>query len=200
MSNTSAKTLRLTVTAVLAAITVILAFVPLRTLGLEITFTMIPIAIGSILCGPAAGAVLGGIFGVVSFLQCLGYSAFGAALLEINPIFTFIVCVPTRILAGFLAGVIYRALCKPFHSDIPAILSASLAAPLFNTVFFMATLVALFYRCELIQYYANLLGAANPFMFIILFVGVNGLVEIICGFAVAFPSAKALSKIFQTKS
>ena len=193
MSNRK-KIQKLTVLSVLAAITAIVAFVPLKTLGLEITFTMIPVAIGAILYGPSGGAVLGAVFGVVSFLQCLGYSHFGAALLAINPVFTFIVCVPTRILAGLLAGLIYKALKAGCKSNIPALLTASLAAPLLNTVFFMSSLVLFFYRTDYIQGFVNAMGAANPIMFILLFVGINGLVEIICGFAVAFPAAKAISK------
>ena len=193
MSNKK-KIQKLTVLSVLAAVTVIVAFVPLKTLGLEITFTMIPVAIGAILYGPSGGAILGAVFGTVSFLQCLGYSAFGAVLLGINPIFTFIVCIPTRILAGFLAGIIYNALKKSCKSDIPALLSASLAAPILNTLFFMSALVLFFYKTDYIQDYAVKMGVANPISFVIMFVGINGLVEIICGFAVAFPSAKALSK------
>ena len=106
MSTNQKKIQKLTVLSVLAAITAIVAFIPLKTLGLEITFTMIPVAVGAILYGPSGGAVLGGVFGVISFLQCLGYSPFGATLLGINPLLTVIVCIPTRILAGFLAGVI----------------------------------------------------------------------------------------------
>jgi len=197
MSNRK-KIQKLTVLSVLAAITAIVAFVPLKTLGLEITFTMIPVAIGAILYGPSGGAVLGAVFGAVSFLQCLGYSPFGAALLAINPVFTFIVCVPTRILAGLLAGLIYKALKASCKSDIPALLTASLAAPLLNTVFFMSSLVLFFYRTDYIQGFVSAMGAANPIMFILLFVGINGLVEIICGFAVAFPAAKAISKYLKT--
>lgn len=193
MSNRK-KIQKLTVLSVLAAITAIVAFVPLKTLGLEITFTMIPVAIGAILYGPSGGAVLGAVFGAVSFLQCLGYSHFGAALLAINPVFTFIVCVPTRILAGLLAGLIYKALNAGCKSNIPALLTASLAAPLLNTVFFMSSLVLFFYRTDYIQGFVSAMGAVNPIMFILLFVGINGLVEIICGFAVAFPAAKAISK------
>lgn len=193
MSNRK-KIQKLTVLSVLAAITAIVAFVPLKTLGLEITFTMIPVAIGAILYGPLGGAVLGAVFGAVSFLQCLGYSHFGAVLLAINPVFTFIVCVPTRILAGLLAGLIYKALKTGCKSDIPALLTASLAAPLLNTVFFMSSLVLFFYRTDYIQGFVSAMGAVNPIMFILLFVGINGLVEIICGFAVAFPAAKAISK------
>ena len=194
MSTKQQKIKKLTVLSVLGALTAIVSFLPLKTLGLEITFSMIPVAVGAILYGPSGGAVLGGVFGLVSFLQCLGYSAFGAALLGINPLLTLIVCLPTRILAGFFAGVIYKALQKSVKSDIPALLSASLAAPLLNTLFFMTALVLCFYNTELVQSFVAQLGASNPFTFVVLFVGINGLVEIICGFIVAFPCAKALSK------
>lgn len=194
MSTKQQNIRKLTVLSVLGALTAIVSFLPLKTLGLEITFSMIPVAVGAILYGPSGGAVLGGVFGIVSFLQCLGYSAFGAALLGINPLLTLIVCLPTRILAGFLAGVIYKALQKSVKSDIPALLSASLAAPLLNTLFFMTALVLCFYNTELVQSFVSQLGASNPFTFVVLFVGINGLVEIICGFVVAFPCAKALSK------
>ena len=82
------STRKLTLTALFSAIVIILAFMPIKTLGLEITLTMIPIAIGAALYGPAVGAILGGVFGVVSFLQCLGYSPFGATLFGINPYLT----------------------------------------------------------------------------------------------------------------
>ena len=39
-------------------------------------------------------------------------SAFGTALLGINPVLTFIVCVPTRILAGWLSALIFAAFRK----------------------------------------------------------------------------------------
>ena len=72
---------KIAVLSILSAITVIVAFIPLKTLGLEITFTMIPVAVGAVLYGPSGGALIGGVFGAVSFLQCLGYSPFGAARL-----------------------------------------------------------------------------------------------------------------------
>ena len=194
MSIKQEKIKKLTVLSVLGALIAVVSFLPLKTLGLEITFSMIPVAIGAILYGPSGGAILGGVFGAVSFLQCLGYSPFGAALLGINPLLTLIVCLPTRILAGFLAGVICKVLRKAVKSDIPALLSASLAAPLFNTLFFMTALVLCFYNTDIIKGLVEQLGATNPFTFVIMFVGINGLVEIICGFVVAFPCAKALSK------
>ena len=182
---------KLTVLAVLSAIVAIVSFIPLKTMGLEITFSMVPIAVGAILYGPAAGAILGGVFGIVSFLQCFGYSAFGAMLLSENLIFTFLVCVPTRILAGLITGFVSRVMQKGNKAvNELRFIVCSLIAPLLNTVLFMSTLVALFYNGETIQYFVNLLGAANPFLFIITFVGVNGLVEIVSGFIVAYPVSR----------
>lgn len=193
MSNT-AKTLRLTVTAVLATVVAVISFLPLKTLGLEITFSMVPVAVGAILYGPATGAVLGGVFGLVSFLQCLGYSPFGAVLLSINPFLTLLVCLPTRILAGYLTGWIYKGLHKLSKKGIVDAAIASLAAAVLNTLFFMSVLVACFYHTEYIQGLATQLHAANALIFVVVFVGINGLVEILAGFFIAFPMAKAMQK------
>lgn len=183
----------ITITAVLAALIIILAFLPIKTMALEITLTIIPITIGLILCGPKVGAILGFIFGIVSFLQCLGYSQFGVVLLSINPFLTFLVCVPTRILAGWLTGLVYRSLDKIVPTNLISIAVASVLMPLLNTIFFMGMLVICFYNTEYIQGFVELLGATNPFTFIILFTGINGLVEIICGFAISIPVSKALT-------
>lgn len=82
--------------ALLVAIILIMAFTPIgyiRTAGLEITLIVVPVAVGAVTLGPAAGAILGGVFGVTSFIQCFGMSPFGAALLGINGFLTFLVCV-----------------------------------------------------------------------------------------------------------
>lgn len=189
------RTLSVAFMGIFAAIVVVTAFIPLKTLGLEITFTMVPIAVAAITFGPAAGASLGAVFGVVSFLQCVtGYSAFGAMLLSINPFLTAIVSIPTRILAGWISGMLFKLLNRGGAWNGIAYTSASLAAPLFNTALFMSTLVLCFYNTEYVQGFVSVLGATNPFTFIILFVGINGLVELACGFAIALPASVAVKR------
>lgn len=201
--------------ALLAAIELVLAYTPLgyfRTAGLEISFLMIPVTLGAILLGPTCGAILGGIFGLTSFGTCFGSSAFGAALLAINPALTFIVCVPTRILAGWLTGLIFKALYNMENRRAVAggaedsgrahwfsFGCASLAGPILNTVFFMGSLVVCFYPTEYIQSFVSLLGAANPFMFIVLFVGVQGVIEALVGFVVSAAISKAVYRVFMTR-
>ena len=187
------KIKKITITAILAALIIILAFLPIKTMALEITLTIIPITVGLIIAGPTIGAILGLIFGVVSFLQCLGYSPFGAVLLSINPFLTFLVCVPTRVLAGWLSGLVYRVLNRHVSKNIISIAVVSVLMPLLNTIFFMGTLVICFYNTDYIQGFVEILGATNQLSFIILFTGINGLVEMICGAVISLPVAKALT-------
>lgn len=134
--NRSSRTVKLVEMALLVAIILILAFTPLgyiKTLGLEITLIVVPVTIGAIILGPLGGAVLGAVFGITSFIQCFGMSPFGAVLLGINPFGTFVVCVVSRILMGWLTGLIYKGLSKFPKMKNWKILIANLAGPILNT-------------------------------------------------------------------
>ena len=113
--------------ALLVAIILIMAFTPLgyiKTAGIEITLIVVPVAGGAVTLGPAAGAILGGVFGLASFLRCFGLNAFGAMLLSINPFLAFLLYVPTRILTGWLTGLIYQGIRK---TKIPSNVSITIA-------------------------------------------------------------------------
>mgnify|MGYP004580377079 FL=1 len=169
--------------AVLLAILLMLEITGLgmfKTFGLELTILQIPVILGAIILGPSAGAILGGAFGLLSFWECFGKSQFGATLLGINPFLTFLVCVPTRILMGWLCGLIFRAMDRKLagtKGDFASYVVASLSGALLNTLFFMTTLCLCFYHTEYIQGFASALGAGNVLLFVVLFVGVQGLVE-----------------------
>lgn len=181
--------------ALLTALELVMAYTPLgylRTPGLEITFLMIPVVLGAVLMGPAAGAFLGGVFGLTSFGTCFGTSAFGAALLAINPVGTFITCVAARVLAGWLCGLCYRALSRSHRPGGAVLWLATLIGPLLNTVFFMTGLVLFFYRTDYIQSFVSAMGAANPFVFAVMFVGLQGLLEAAVCCVVSALVAKAL--------
>lgn len=195
--NDRSKTLRLTRLALLAAIVLVLAYTPLGYIHigpLAITPIMIPVTVGAILLGPVEGAVLGGIFGLTSFSTCFGADAFGTTLMSINPVLTFLTCVPTRVLAGWLPAVVFKALHRPGRPALQnaAFGAAALAGPVLNTVFFMGALVLCFYPTDFIQGYVTALGAANPFVFVLLFVGVQGAVEAAAGFVVSGVLSRAV--------
>ena len=181
----------ITLAAVLSALIVVLSFLPIKAF-VEITLTIIPISIGIIICGYKMGLILGTIFGLISYVQCFGYSAFGATLFSINPFFTFLVCVPTRIVAGGISGFVADIL-RNKNSKISA-LAASVLMPLLNTILFTSTLVVLFYQTEYIQSFVTALNALNPLHFMVLFVGINGLVELLVGIIISYPTALAINK------
>lgn len=178
--------------AVLTALILLMAFTPvgyIKTAGLEITLITIPVIVGAIVIGPAGGAFLGGVFGLTSFLQCvMGLSAFGATLLSINPVYTFLVTFPTRLLMGLFTGLVWKLWKK---KSVAAYSVTSLVGALTNTVLFMSTLVIFFYHTEFIQSIVTSVGATNVISFVVAFVGINGLVEAITCFIIA----GAISKV-----
>lgn len=182
--------------ALLIAVVAILSYTPLgyiKTFGFEITTVVVPVAVGAVTLGPGAGAILGAAFGLMSLSRwMMGMSALGATLFSINPLATFVVCVVARTLMGWLTGVLYKLFIKIKVMKKSALVVANLCAPLLNTALFMSFMVVFFYHTEYIQNLAETMGAANPFMFVIAFVGLNGLVEALVCFVIGSAVSKAL--------
>lgn len=189
------KTQRMAQLALMVAVVLVMAFTPLgyfRAAGLEITLLMIPVTVGAIVLGPAAGAILGLTFGLTSF-AISATSGLGATLLTIDPVKHFILCVGSRVAAGWLAGVLFKTLKKADFKHRFGV--TSFISPMFNTVFFMGMLVAFFYNTEFIQNIALKLGATNPITFMVGFAGIQGVGEAIVCCIVAGIVSKSLYKI-----
>lgn len=187
------KVLVLAQNAMLAAIIIIMAFTPVGYLQIglvKMTFIMIPVAVGSIVLGEKSGAFLGLVFGATSFIQCFGLDIFGTTLLGINPVFTFIMCFVPRILMGYLCGVIYKLIAR--KREKLAFVIASLSAPIINTVFFMTLLLLFFGKSDYIMSLRE--GTANIWAFLVAFVGLNGVMEVVTTAIIAPPVAMALKK------
>ena len=171
----------LTTLGLLTGILLVMAFTPLgyfHTFGLDISLMMIPVGIGAMLMGPKAGAWLGFIFGATSFYQAVtGASPFSAMLFNISPFNTFLLCIPTRMLMGFLTGVIFLIVSKLDRKKTVSYFVGGFFAAFLNTVFFMGTLILLFWNTEYIQGFNQTMGNVNPFLFVVMFVGVNGMLE-----------------------
>ena len=179
MRTTKSKTLQLTVLGFMTALIFLFAFTPIGSIPigpLVITLNVIPVAISAAALGPLGGAVAGGIFGLLSFLQCFGIgvpSAMGAVLVQIDPFLAFVQRFVPRLLDGFLAGLIFQAVRK--HSNAYAACAVTgFCTAFLNTAFFMGTLVLLFGQTEYLQ---GLIGGRNILLFICTFVGVNAVVE-----------------------
>lgn len=182
-SSTHQKTVRLVLLGLLMSIMLVLSYTPLgylKTAGVEITFNMIPVAMAAIFLGPIGGGIIGGVFGITSFLQCIGvggYSPFGTALFSINPIYTFILCFVTRVLVGVIVGFISKLTEKAFKNltSVRCAIAGFLAA-FINTVLFMAVLLLLFGRDPFIT---DMIAGKNIIVFACGFVGFNAVFEMI---------------------
>ena len=112
MKNMNTRTL--TRVALLVAIELVMKAVGLGSVPmgpLYMSFLTLPIAVGAITMGPAVGAILGGVFGAVSFYDAItGASAMTGALFQVSPLNTFILCVGMRVLMGLCVGLIFSGL------------------------------------------------------------------------------------------
>ncbi len=179
MKNMNTRTL--TRVALLVAIELVMKAVGLGSVPmgpLYMSFLTLPIAVGAITMGPAVGAILGGVFGAVSFYDAItGASAMTGALFQVSPLNTFILCVGMRVLMGLCVGLIFNGLKKLDRSRTWSYIVSAMCAPALNTLFFMGYIVLAFYGCDYVQNLVSVKGAANPFMFVVLLVGVQGVAE-----------------------
>lgn len=189
-------TAQITMLGLMAAILLLMAYTPLGYLNigpLAITFNVIPVAISAIVLGPVGGAIAGAIFGLTSFLQCIGIggtSAMGATLFAINPILAFIQRFIPRVLDGLLIGYIYRGMRKKSNVYVSCAVTGFFSAFL-NTAFFMTALVGLFGNTEYVQ---GLIGGKNVIVFICTFVGINAVCEMLSSTVITAAVGTALSK------
>ena len=188
---------KMTELAIFIAIIIVMKLTGLSSVPvgpLVMTFTMVPIAIGAMLLGPAEGAVLGFVYGITSLYDAItGASAMTGFFFQLSPVHTVILCVVTRTLVGLLTGLIFKALKKIDKKKIFCYYVGGLMAPMLNTILFMAYIVLVFYKSEFVQNLVSNLGAVNPLMFVILLVGVQGLIEWVTGCVVGGTVAKGVA-------
>ena len=194
------KISRMTLLAMLVAVLIVLAFVNIpMPMGLSITFNMIPVAIAAMAMGLPGGIIIGGAFGLISFLQCYGIcgvSGMGVALVTANPGFGF-ACLMfvqrfvSRVLVGVLAALVYRGICKTKAPLYVRGLVSGFAAAFFNTLLFMSLLVILFSNTVYMQ---NAIAGRSILAYIVASVGINAVVEMIVAALVTGAAGVALKK------
>ena len=183
----------LAILGLMTALVIVFSFTPIGSIPigpLVITLNTIPVAIAAIALGPKGGLAMGGVFGLMSFLQCIGVgipSGMGAMLFSISPFLAFIQRFIPRALDGFLVGVIFRACEKRLGKW--ACFVAGFCTAFLNTLFFMSALVLLFGNTEYVQ---GLMNGRNVLAFIVAFVGVNAVVEMISSTLIAGAVGTAL--------
>jgi uncharacterized membrane protein len=127
------NTRRIVIAGVLAAVAILLGvtgigFIPVPNLSGSATIMHVPAIIGGVLEGPIVGLIIGGIFGIYSWLQ-------DTTGLFKNPI----VSVVPRLLIGVVAYYVYIALRKA--NEFVALAAAGIAGTLTNSILVVGALV-----------------------------------------------------------
>ena len=126
-------TKRLALIALLTALVAVLAyfggFIKIGGLA-SISLTLIPVVLGAALCGPIAGAWLGGVSGAVFFM-----TADAVFWLELSIPGTIITVMVKGIAAGLVAGLVYVILERV--NRYLAVMAAAIVCPVVNTGIFI---------------------------------------------------------------
>lgn len=185
------KTKKIVTLAVLSAITVVLQILSGLLTGLlpfSLSLVLIPISVAAWYYGLAGGAILGGVFGITVFVQCvIGLDKTGLMLFGIDPLATILLSFGRCLLVGLLIGAV--SLAKKQDTGFKYLYAA--LAPTMNTTVFVM-LYALLFNDLLIK------GAGSydsVISFIIIgLVGINYVVELVLNIIILPPLLKALDK------
>ena len=183
--NTTNNTSKLVILGLMTGILLLMAYTPLGYLNigpLAITFNVIPVAIAAITLGPAGGAAIGAVFGMTSFLQCIGIGGselrWESMLFSINPCSG--ICAEIRsAYAGWSSVRIHLSQCNVRRR------TDAYMASLHNRILFRVSKYGVLYDrlwCVLFgntEYMQGLIGGKNIILFVCGFVGINAVCEMV---------------------
>ena len=167
------QTQRIVLMALFTALTAVLSyfggFIKIGGLA-SISLTLIPVVLGSALCGAKAGAWLGAVSGVVFFLTADAAFWFGLSIPG-----TVITVLVKGIAAGLAAGVVYKLLEK--YNRYVAVLVSAVVCPIVNTGIFL--LGCLIFFMDTVRGGAAGEGMGVFGYLIVAFVGLNFVFELV---------------------
>lgn len=199
-TNVSKKTLEMALMALLSALIIIMTvcgigYIPINPV-LKLTFNVLPVAVGSVLMGWKMGLILGGVFGVSSFITCFGMDVVGGILLSANPFLCAVMCIVPRLLCGALPSLIYKAISIKDKKGFISVPVATMSAALINTLLFLTTMWV-FFSAEFLtnESLIELVGSINNVIVLfVTFAGINALLEA----AVCLVAGAAIVKALQS--
>ena len=205
--NTIKKDTRWMVSVVLmAAIVVLLANTPLGMIQLPIikaTTVHIPVIIGAILLGPAAGAILGATFGICSLiintmaptLLSFAFSPFLSTTGLVGAVKAIWISVGCRTMIGVVAGWLWILFKKIKLNSYVALAITGFMGSMVNTVLVMGSIYVLLAK----QYaQAREVGKSAVFGLIMGTVTASGIPEAIAAAILVVALGKVLLRVFGT--
>lgn len=135
---------------------------------------LVPIVLGGMLLGIAAGAILGGIFGLIVIIDGLiGLDPFTLYLLNVQPFFTVALCILKGVAAGVIPALVYKFVAV--KNKYVAAFVAAVLAPVCNTGVF--AIGALLMLDSILPALGNPTNSPAYVVFVLL-IGVNFFVEL----------------------
>ncbi|MGN1146484.1 MAG: ECF transporter S component [Acetatifactor sp.] len=192
--------------ALMAAIVVLLANTPLGMIQLPIikaTTVHIPVIIGAILLGPAAGAILGATFGICSLiintmaptLLSFAFSPFLSTTGLVGAVKAIWISVGCRTMIGVVAGWLWILFKKIKLNSYVALAITGFMGSMVNTVLVMGSIYVLLAK----QYaQAREVGKSAVFGLIMGTVTATGIPEAIAAAILVVALGKVLLRVFGT--
>lgn len=154
MNKTKKDTRWMTSVALMAAIVILLANTPLGMIQLPIikaTTVHIPVIIGAVLLGPAAGAILGAVFGICSMISnttapsllSFAFSPFMSTTGILGAVKAVWISVGCRIMIGVVSGWLWIFLRKLKVNKSLGLAITGFVGSMTNTVFVMGSIYIL---------------------------------------------------------
>lgn len=179
--NKNNESIRKLVTlAILAAIIVVLqCFCSVLTIpgfNVAITLTLVPILVGVAMYGVSAGAILGAVFGIIVLItDPTAKMLMQPGILQF--IATSVLCIGKGVLAGALAGLVYKLVArKSDRSQLIGIILAGIAAPVANTGTFILGML-IFFKDTIFGWSAG--SPSFAYYVIVGLCGINFVVELV---------------------
>lgn len=191
--------------ALMAAIVILLANTPLGMIPLPVTKATtvhVPVILGSVMLGPMAGAILGGVFGICSVisntitpsLTSFAFSPFMSTTGIVGAVKALWISVGCRILIGVVAGWLWIMLKKLKVSNSVALPIVGFVGSMSNTIFVMSSIYIL-----LAEQYAQAknVGVSAVMGLVMGTVAVNGIPEAFVALILVTAIGLALLKMFK---
>ncbi len=202
------NTRKMVLIAVFAAIELLLAFTPLGFIPVGVTRATtvhIPVIIGGIVLGPAAGAILGGVFGITSIIintfsptiTSFVFSPFYSIGEYSGNMYSLIIALVPRILIGIVSAYTFQAIAKKDKTKLAAYSIAGLLGSLTNTILVMGGIYLFFGQSYAA---AKEIGYETLFRFIMGVVAVNGIPEAIVAALITVAIGKVIRPVFHQYS
>ncbi|MCI8514991.1 MAG: ECF transporter S component [Lachnospiraceae bacterium] len=211
--NIDKKTQKLVLTAVLTAVLIVMASVPVLgyiPLGIiNATILHVPVIIGAILLGPVSGGFLGFVFGLTSLVK--NTTTPNATSFVFSPFIqvgefggdfrSLIICMIPRILIGIVAYYVYKGVTRAVKDkkkgEAVGLVLAGIAGSMTNTLLVM-NLIYLFFG----QAYAAATGRAYEFLYaaILTIIGTSGIGEAVVAAILTVAICKVMMRFMKTKS